>query len=137
MVFLVSGASKKFTPLYDEVAELIRNESAANDFIRENVRGQTGITAWISTALKIFWKDENVIFFGKNFALATEEVQEIFAYKEEASFWPTLPEDRKLNKALKEFQRNFYCEQGWMVRFAFIDLSLKPIDALKFLRAVL
>ena len=62
MVFLVSGASKKFTPLYDEVAELIRNESAANDFIRENVRGQTGITAWISTALKIFWKDERYLF---------------------------------------------------------------------------
>ena len=86
MIFLVSGSSKKFTPLYDEVAELMKDESLANDFIRENVRGQTGITAWISSALKIFWKDENVIFFGKNFALATEEVQEIFAYKEEASF---------------------------------------------------
>ena len=137
MVFLVSGASKKFSDLRDDVDEMVKDENLAFSFIREHVRGQTGITAWISTALKTFWKDENVIFFGKNFAHATEEVQEIFAHKEETPFWPTLPQDRKLNKALKEFQRSFYCDQDWMVSFALVDLLLNPSNALQFLHAVL
>ena len=137
MVFLVSGASKKVSDLRDDVDEMVKDENLAFSFIREHVRGQTGITAWISTALKTFWKDENVIFFGKKFAHATEEVQEIFAHKEETPFWPTLPEDRKLNKALKEFQRSFYCDQDWMVSFALVDLLLNPSNALQFFHAVL
>ena len=68
MVFLVSGASKKFSDIHKGVVELIDDETLAHAS-RKQIFVDRGITAWISTALKTFWKDSNVLLFNKRLLL--------------------------------------------------------------------
>ena len=97
MVFLVYGASKKLSDRHNWVVELINDENLA--YASQNqLFVDRGITAWIRTALKTFWKDSNVMFFVER--LLRRKYRR-FPPPEDITFWPTLPEDRAPNKAFK------------------------------------
>ena len=96
MVFLVSGASKKFFYPHTGVVELINDENLAYALQKQIFVGR-GITVWISTALKTFWKDSNVIFMTSAcYGGSTGDFR-----PQRIIFGPTLPEDRAPNKAFK------------------------------------